>query len=277
MKMSLQTAKELLIIIVLGLVSLAILVFGGIGLAWHKDQQPPACNTADIKLYGALVYYPSESDGASPSALGDGSSDQTASEDIRAQIEAADRDPGVKAILLQIDSPGGDPVAGEDVAGALKHASKPTVALVADEGTSAAYWAATGAQTIFASANSSVADIGVTQSYLDQTEQNTNNGLQFISLTAGKYKDMGNPNAPLTPTEKSLFERDLNITDQNFIDQVAENRDLPVASVTAIADGSPMLGRMALQDGLIDKIGNIYDAEDYLQNKIGSAATLCGD
>ena len=168
MKMSLQTAKELLIIIVLGLVSLAILVFGGIGLAWHKNQQPPACNTADIKLYGALVYYPSESDGASPSALGDGSSDQTASEDIRAQIEAADSDPGVKAILLQIDSPGGDPVAGEDVADALKHASKPTVALVADEGTSAAYWAATGAQTIFASANSSVADIGVTQSYLDR-------------------------------------------------------------------------------------------------------------
>jgi len=64
-----------------------------------------------------------------------------------------------------------DPVAGEDIATALKHANKPTVALVGDEGDSAAYWATTGAQTIFASSNSSLGDIGVTQSYLDQTKQ----------------------------------------------------------------------------------------------------------
>jgi ClpP class serine protease len=60
-------------------------------------------------------------------------------------------------------------------------------------------------------------DIGVTQSYLDQTKQDEQNGLTFISLTAGKYKDAGNPDAPLTPAEKVLFQRDLNIMMQNFI------------------------------------------------------------
>ena len=185
-------------------------------------------------------------------------------------------DPSIKAILLQIDSPGGDPVAGEDIATALKHATKPTVALIADEGDSAAYWAATGAQTIFASANSSIGDIGVTQSYLDDEKENEQNGLTFISLTAGKYKDAGNPDAPLTPEEKALLERDLNIEMQNFISSVAQNRNLlPMASVTAIANGSSMLGQMALQDGLIDKIGNIYDVEDYLKGKIGKNVTLC--
>jgi ClpP class serine protease len=79
----------------------------------------------------------------------------------------------------------------------------------------------------------------------------------------------------LTPEEKSLFERDLTITDQNFIAQVAANRNISVASVTAIADGSSMLGQMALHDGLIDKIGNIYDVENFLKNKIGTTATLC--
>ncbi len=86
---------------------------------------------------------------------------------------------------------------------------------------------------------------------------------------------MGNPNTPLTPEEKAFFQRDLNIEMQNFIDSVAQNRNLSVASVTAIANGSSMLGKMALQDGLIDKIGNIYDVEDYLKGKIGSDVTLC--
>ena len=275
MKINMQSTKETLTVVVLGLVALILLIGGGISLSWYENQQPTSCNVASLKLYGALVYYPSESTGAGTSATGDGSLDQTAAEDIRQEIEAADNDPSVKAILLQIDSPGGDPVAGEDVAEALHHAEKPTVALVADMGTSAAYWAATGAQTIFASANSSLADIGVTQSYLQDTEQNNENGLQFISLTAGKYKDMGNPDAPLTPEEKTLLERDLNITDQNFIAQVAENRGLSVASVTALADGSSMLGKMALQNGLIDKIGNIYDVESYLKDKIGSDVALC--
>jgi protease-4 len=269
MKINIQSVKEISIISILSIGAIAILVAGSIFLSWYWNQQPKSCNVAVLQLYGSLVYYPNEGGNSSDTF------DQTASEDIRQQIESADADPNIKAILLQIDSPGGDPVAGEDIAEALKHATKPTVALIADDGDSAAYWAATGAQTIFASADSSVGDIGITQSYLDNTKQNEQNGLTFISLTAGKNKDMGNPNAPLTPEERALFERDLNIEMKNFINSVAENRNLSVASVTAIADGSSMLGEMALKNGLIDKIGNIYDVKDYLSNKIKSDVTLC--
>jgi protease-4 len=274
MKLDLSTAKELLIVVVLGFIALAILIGGWMGFSWYQGQQEGSqgsenCNVADITLYGSLVYYPGE--GLDASSTGD----QTAAEDVRRQIEDADADSSVKAIFLQIDSPGGDPVAGEDVAAALKHASKPTVALIADEGDSAAYWAATGAQTIFASTDSSVGDIGVTQSYLDDTKQDEENGLTFVSLTAGKYKDMGDPDSPLTPEERALFERDLNITMQNFINTVAANRNLSVASVTALADGSSMTGQMAREDGLIDKVGNIYDVQDYLKGKIGEDVTLC--
>jgi ClpP class serine protease len=62
---------------------------------------------------------------------------------------------------------------------------------------------------------------------------------------------------------------------QHFIDAVATNRKISVASVTALADGSSMTGQMALQDGLIDTIGTIYDVQDYLKGKIGDDATLC--
>jgi protease-4 len=275
MKPKLSLIREYLAVVILGLIALCIVIGGGITLAWYVGQQPSPCNVALVNLYGQVAYYPAESSGAASSALGDGSLDQTASENVRQEIESADADSSIKAIIFQVDSPGGDPVAGEDMADALKHASKPTVALIGDEGTSAAYWAATGAQTIFASADSVVADIGVTQSYLQQTQQDANNGLQFISLTAGQYKDMGNPDTPLTSAEKTLMQRDLNITFQNFIDQVAQNRNLSVASVTAIANGSSMLGQMALQDGLIDHIGNIYDVESYLNGKIGTDAVVC--
>lgn len=275
MHAKLQSLKEFFKVIILGLVTVGIIVIGVSAIWSWQAQRPASCNVAVAQLYGTLVYYPTENGGSPSSANGDGTLDQTAAEDIRAQIEAADADPSIKAILLQVDSPGGDPVAGEDIADALKHASKPTVAFVADEGTSAAYWASTGAQTIFASADSALADIGVTESYLDSSQQDAQNGLTFESLTAGEYKDMGNPDAPLTPVEKDLFERDLNITLQNFIEQVAANRNLSVASVTAIADGSSMEGEMALQDGLIDKIGNIYDVENYIKGKIGTDAVLC--
>ncbi len=270
MKFNLQSTKESLMVTVLGLVALAILIGGVISLSEYWNQQPKSCNVAVVQLYGSVVYYPNENGNDASNTL-----NQTASEDIRQQIEMADADPNIKAIVLHIDSFGGNPVAGEDIATALKHANKPTVALVGDMGTSAAYWAATGAETIFASANSTLVDIGVTQSYLDNVKQNEQNGQTFVSLTAGKYKDAGNPDTPLTTEEKALFQRDLNIMMQNFISSVARNRNLSVASVTTIADGSSMLGKMALQNKLIDKIGNIYDVQNYLKGKIGEDVTLC--
>lgn len=271
----LQRTKDVLSVIVLACAALAILIGGGIGLSWWNTQQPPSCNVADVTLYGTVAYYPNENSGASTGADGSGTLDQTAAEGVRQEIENAEADPSIKAILFQVDSPGGDPVAGEEIADALKQAAKPTVAFVADLGDSAAYWAMTGAQTIFASADSEVGDIGVTQSYLQSTQQNADNGLQFVSLTAGQYKDMGNPDSPLTPAERTILQNNIDITYRTFIDQVAANRNLTVASVTALADGSPILGQNALADGLIDHIGSIYDAEDYLAKKIGEPVTLC--
>jgi len=271
MKFNLQRAQQILLVVILGLGCLVIIIGGSIALSWYGGQQQVEnCNVADLHLYGSLVYYPNEGGNNTSNTL-----DQTASEDIRQQIEQADADPSIKAILLQVDSPGGDPVAGEDIAGALKQSTKPTVVFAADEDDSAAYWASTGARWIIASANSDLIDIGVTESYLDNEKQNEENGLTFESLTAGQYKDMGNPNAPLTDAERALLLQNLNITDQNFIDQVAANRNLPVANVAAIANGSSMEGAEALKDGLIDQIGTIYDAENYIKGKIGSDAALC--
>lgn len=230
------------------------------------------CNVLGIELHGDIYTYLSpenkDADGA-PIV------DEVDSESIVAVIRNADKDETVKAILLEVDSYGGLPVAGEEVAQALKKAQKPTVALIRSSGTSAAYWAATGADVIFASKNSDVGGIGVTMSYLDNVEQNKNEGLNYNSLSAGKYKDYGDPDRQLTAEEKKLLQRDLNIIHQNFISDVATNRNLDVKTVAKLADGSTMLGEMALDNKLIDKIGGFNEVIDYIKELTGVQPEIC--
>ena len=61
----------------------------------------------------------------------------------------------------------------------------------------------------------------------------------------------------------------------NFVRAVAENRKLPFESVAALADGSTMLGQMALEHKLIDRIGGLYEVKEYLQEQIGAEPTIC--
>ncbi|OGH00347.1 hypothetical protein A3E04_03055, partial [Candidatus Kuenenbacteria bacterium RIFCSPHIGHO2_12_FULL_42_14] len=229
-------------------------------------------NVSGISLHGDLWTYISPADYDTDGNL---LYDESASEDLVYNIEQAEKDEQIKAIILEIDSYGGGPTAGEEVANALKNAEKPTVALIREGGVSAAYWAASGADIIFASQNSDVGSIGVTMSYLDNTAQNQKEGLAYNQLSSGKFKDTGDPNKTLSVEEKALLMRDVNIIHQNFMEAVAENRNLDINKVKAMADGSSMLGEMALQNGLIDKIGGESEVKEYLKEKIGDEVEIC--
>jgi protease-4 len=239
---------------------------------WLASSRAIACNVAYIKLHGTLVdYIPNDQ------AVGsDNVQDQTASEDVTKSIREAAADPRMKAIVLEIDSAGGDPVAGNEVESALKQVDTPTVALIRSDGNSAAYKAATGADVIFASDDSDVGDIGVTESYTDVSTQDATNGITFNQLSVGEYKDMFNEDKPLTADEKTLIMSQLEIQYRSFVQMVAQNRHLSVADVTALADGAPILGEEALRDGLIDKIGDVDDVRSFLTQKIGRSAVICG-
>lgn len=236
------------------------------------ESNDSLCNVQGIELRGDLVTYISAS-----SIAEDGSQlyDETASDYILAMIEEAESDEEIKAIILEIDSYGGSAVAAEEVAKALKRSNKPTIVFVRSAATSAAYWAASGADIIFASALSDIGSIGVTMSYLDNTQKNKKDGLTYNSLSTGKFKDYGSPDKPLTEEEKKLIMRDLETTHNIFIKAVAENRNLPIEKVKLLADGSSMPGEMALENGLIDRIGDYYDAQIYLNESIGEKAEIC--
>jgi len=86
---------------------------------------------------------------------------------------------------------------------------------------------------------------------------------------------MLDPDKTLTAEEKELIMRDIKILHQEFIKAVASNRNLEIEKVRQLADGSSMLGQMALENGLIDRIGGMNEVIDYLKEKVGAEAKVC--
>ena len=237
-----------------------------------KSDEGGECNVTGINLHGVMTTY-------IPAGLFNEediiTEDVVASEDITYAINQAEWDDDVKAILLEVDSYGGLPVAGEEIANALMRTTKPTVAFIRSGGASAAYWAATGADRIFASQNSDVGGIGVTMSYLDNSERNRQEGLSYVDLSTGKFKDTGSPDKPLTADERAILMRDLKIVYENFIEAVSANRDIPAEEVRVIADGSTVMGARAVELKLVDEIGGLFEAEQYLSEQIGEEVATC--
>lgn len=229
------------------------------------------CSVIGINLHGTLwTYIPPQSE---DDIFTD--NDVVSSEDINYLIKRANEDDDIKAILIEVDSFGGLPVAGEEVANALKNSEKPTVAVIRQSGLSAAYWAVTGADYIFASRNSDIGSIGVTASYLQNAGKNKMDGNDYVQLSSGKYKDAGDPDRLLTEEERQLFLRDIKIVHQNFIADVSTNRNIPLADVEIIADGSSVLGERAKELHLVDDIGGIREAEIYLENVTSAKSEVC--
>jgi len=231
-----------------------------------------ACNVQGIELHGTIVtYIPPEDRDADYNAI----VDEVSSENILYAVKSAEEDNTIKAILMEVDSYGGSPVAGEEIRQALLKAQKPVVAYIREGGVSGAYLAALGADTIFANKYSDVGSIGVTYSYVQNVKQNEEAGLEYIELTSGKFKDTGTPDKPLSPEEKQLYQRDIDIIYNGFVSAVAKNRGLSIEQVKKLADGSTMLGEMALENGLIDKIGDLQTVKDFLKEKIGEDVEIC--
>jgi len=229
------------------------------------------CSVTGINLHGTFYTYIPEGAEDDP----DFDYDSVASENIAGAIEQANLDDGIKAILVEVDSVGGSPIAGEEISIAIKNSEKPVIGLIREYGDSAAYLAISSADKIFASKYSDVGGIGVTMSYLNNVEKNKNEGYTFEQLSVGKFKDSGNPDLPLTKEERDLFMRDINIVYQNFMEAISINRNIPIEKIKKISDGSTVLGEKAKELGLIDEIGGINEVESYLEEIIGERPEIC--
>ena len=153
------------------------------------------------------------------------------SESVVKWIHEAEKDDKIKAILLDIDSPGGTPVGSVEIAEAVRNAKKPTVAVIHEMGTSGAYWVASAADTIFANRLSTIGSIGVRSSYLEFAGLMDGYNVTYRRLIAGEYKDIMSPYKKMTLDEQRKVQERLDRLHEIFINSVAQNRGLDVEHV----------------------------------------------
>ena len=178
------------------------------------------------------------------------------------QIERADQDSNVKAIVIRVNSPGGTVAASEEIAAYVKDeiARKPVVISVGDMDASGAYMMSSQASKIVAGPGSAVGSIGVIMEIPNASGLLGKVGVSFKVLTAGKYKDAGSPFRDLTPTETSMLQGQIDQVYGQFIDIVASGRKLPRSQVASMATGWAWNGEEAKTLGLVDQIGTYKDA-----------------
>lgn len=216
-------------------------------------------NIALIPLTGKII------SGESSSLLETGIQAQK----IIEMIQEADKDTSIKAIVIEINSPGGSPVASYEIAKAIKKAEKPTIALIREQGASGAFWAATAADKVFANPMSMTGSIGVIGSYVELSGLLERYNMTYRRLVAGQYKDAMSKYKELTPAEAQLFQLKLNKLHDYFITAVAENRGMTKAQVTKDADGFIMLGEEARERGYVDYLGGRDEVKEYLNATLG--------
>ncbi|CAM2986275.1 S49 family peptidase [Legionella worsleiensis] len=176
-------------------------------------------------------------------------------------MQNAYKNNGLKALVLRINSPGGSPVQAEYMYNTIKYyqAKHPDVKIYAvcvDICTSAAYYIAVAADSIYASPSSLVGSIGVLYNGFGFVEGMEKIGVTRRLVTAGSNKGFLDPFSPITETQKQKLQTMLDIIHQQFINRVKEGRGSRLHSDADTFSGLFWTGEQALANGLIDGLGS---------------------
>ena len=134
---------------------------------------------------------------------------------------------------------------------------KKVVASCGSMAASGGYYIASAADLIMANPGTATGSIGVIMQLANVEQLTKKLGVDFFDIKAGALKDMGSPFKPLTPEERAVFQSLLNNIHEQFINDVAKNRKLPVDKVRSLADGRVFTGQEAKGLGLIDDAGKL--------------------
>ena len=194
---------------------------------------------------------------------GEGNDESIGSERISRAIRKARRDKKVKAIVLRVNSPGGSALASDVIwrEMVLAKKSKPVIVSMGDVAASGGYYIACAADSIFAQPNTITGSIGVFGIIPNMQNFFKNKlGITFDGVKTGKFADLGTVTRPMTESEKMIFQQEVNRVYSTFTQKVADGRKKSPAYIDSIGQGRVWSGTEALQNGLVDRLGNIDDA-----------------
>jgi signal peptide peptidase SppA len=180
---------------------------------------------------------------------------------VARDLKAAIADPAVKAIILQIDSPGGTVDGTETLANLVREAKmvKPTVAFADGMMASAAYWIGSAASEIYISDMvAQIGSIGVVATHQDISAAEAARGVKTTEITAGKYKRAASQFAPLSESGRQTIQDQVDSIYSVFVQTVADNRGVSVETVLQdMADGRVFIGQQAIDAGLVDGVSTL--------------------
>ena len=185
---------------------------------------------------------------------------------ILEQLKRYEDSNSVKAILLNIDSPGGGVAASQEIYTEIKRLrekkDKTIVAYFSSTGASGAYYIACAANKIVANPGTIVGSIGVIAEWVNYADLLEWAKLKEIVFKTGEFKDTGSPARALTDNERKYFQGLIDDMYVQFVEAVSSGRKLELQEVRSMADGRVFTGRDARERKLIDEIGNFQDAVD---------------
>ena len=191
------------------------------------------------------------------------------SDQIVDDLKNANDNPSIKGIIIEINSPGGYVVPSKRIAEEVKSIDKPTVCILDDVAASGAYWVASSCDYIIADNFTIVGSIGASGSYLEFSDLMKKYGINYVRIVSGNEKDIGSPYIKPTKNETKQLQNMVDEIRDSFVKEVSQNRNLSYAYVSNISNGRVFLGEYAIKLKLIDKIGNMDDAKEYIKEKTG--------
>jgi len=193
-------------------------------------------------------------------------------------IETVGKDESIKAMILRVDSPGGSGLASDKILSELSAArkEKPLVVSMSGLAASGGYWVSMNADKIIAGANTITGSIGVlaTKPYLKALQEKV--GLERNVLVRGKFADAFNMYDKMSPETYAKFDRLIGNFYEDFVEKVADGRNMTPEAVRQIAQGRVWSGKRAKEIGLVDELGGLQTAVETAKSLAGidSATTV---
>jgi len=198
-------------------------------------------------------------------------------EDFVAALQRAKRDPRVKALLVRIDSPGGDALASDLMWRELRSFGKPVIASMVDLAASGGFYMAMACETIVADKLTLTGSIGVITGKFNLQELYKKIGFTKEVLSEGRFAEVDNESRSFTKEEEQFFTAGAESAYASFRDKAALSRGMSILSMEELAQGRVWTGQQALKNGLVDVLGGYDVALALAQRAAGlKEGAMCG-
>lgn len=188
------------------------------------------------------------------------------SEVLREELAQAADDPLVKAVVLEINSPGGSAVVSDQIFQLIvdfkEESGKKVVASLGDTAASGGYYIAAASDRIVANPSTLTGSIGVLMQFFNAQGLLSNLGVESQTIKSGDFKDIGSFTRETSESERRILQEIVMSAHEQFVQRVIEGRSMDESTVESLADGRIFTGSQAKENGLVDELGNLDTAVD---------------